>query len=150
MQNFRRRGRFGDEVGENDCSICYECVNDPVKTACNHTFCRGCLNRWLHRNPSCPTCRRDIQVSEATIQAQETEFNGPPDDDPRYLDVGEEQVGTDGNRWTVTTRRGRNVWAPVRTINGFAMRNLSNYGLTKKKNYSLKMISKMEKRIKQF
>ena len=33
---------------------------DPVTTPCGHAFCRGCLNRCLDHNASCPLCKTSL------------------------------------------------------------------------------------------
>jgi FtsZ-binding cell division protein ZapB len=51
------------------CSICARPFNDPVSTKCKnkkHTFCRHCIEDWIGRNPSCPTCRQELLVQDLT------------------------------------------------------------------------------------
>lgn len=45
-----------------DCPICYEgmAAKDTVKTCCNHSFHRLCLQQWVDTNPSCPLCRHTL------------------------------------------------------------------------------------------
>ncbi|KAF2490039.1 hypothetical protein BU16DRAFT_544377 [Lophium mytilinum] len=46
---------------------------DPVRTPCNHTFCRFCISRWLSEKPGCPNCRTPIPtpgLSHLRITAQ--------------------------------------------------------------------------------
>jgi len=43
-----------------ECSICFDKgwdIKKPVVTKCNHLFCEKCINAWLPRDVSCPTCR---------------------------------------------------------------------------------------------
>jgi hypothetical protein len=50
-------------VGE--CSICLsDCsIDDCHTTACNHTFHKKCMNKWLRRgHASCPLCRAQIDI----------------------------------------------------------------------------------------
>ena len=58
------------------CSICLEKLqelvniqnsndsskmNIPVKTICNHLYCRDCLFKWLTNNKSCPICKNEFE-----------------------------------------------------------------------------------------
>lgn len=33
----------------------------PKRLMCGHVFHHGCLLGWVRRQPTCPTCRRDVQ-----------------------------------------------------------------------------------------
>lgn len=48
-------GADSDSAAE-DCPMCLESFDDPVKTPCEHIFCRGCVAPWLVSGP-CPMCR---------------------------------------------------------------------------------------------
>jgi ankyrin repeat protein len=44
----------------NDCPICTERIGEDTGCTilpCGHFFCTACINQWLPRNNSCPTCR---------------------------------------------------------------------------------------------
>jgi SNF2-related domain/RING-type zinc-finger len=46
---------------EEECSICYQTFDRPVKTVCNHWFCQNCLKHALTVVSSqCPLCRRPL------------------------------------------------------------------------------------------
>ena len=47
------------------CSICLSDINitDMVgDLECNHVFCIGCIQEWADATPTCPICRRDINM----------------------------------------------------------------------------------------
>jgi len=50
-------------IGE-ECAICTETLNDQDNTkrldACGHKFHADCIKPWLHKQNSCPTCRRSV------------------------------------------------------------------------------------------
>jgi hypothetical protein len=40
------------------CVICRQPLQSPVSLpTCNHTFCKKCIEKWLERAHTCPTCR---------------------------------------------------------------------------------------------
>ena len=46
--------------GELKCALCMLPFQSPVSGECGHTFCADCLNPWLARQSTCPTCRLPI------------------------------------------------------------------------------------------
>ena len=42
------------------CIICRELLYNPVSLFCGHSFCQVCLNFWLEKDESCPSCRGTI------------------------------------------------------------------------------------------
>nr|AHA84138.1 E3 ubiquitin-protein ligase RMA1H1 [Phaseolus vulgaris] len=59
-----------------DCTICLECVQDPLVTLCGHLYCWPCIYKWLHyfqrtsigpvksnRDPQCPVCKAEVSQS---------------------------------------------------------------------------------------
>ena len=44
------------------CAICQQIVdlNESVITSCYHVFCSVCLETWMNRKKSCPTCQLDL------------------------------------------------------------------------------------------
>ncbi len=40
------------------CSICHDTMTKPVTLICQHSFCRGCLNKC--RSTECPLCRNEF------------------------------------------------------------------------------------------
>lgn len=53
------------------CSICLDesTPNEKefVRTTCNHTFCKECINRWLNMRHRCPVCNNDFNTNENTL-----------------------------------------------------------------------------------
>lgn len=39
------------------CIICRSTIIVGTLTACGHKYCKDCLEEWLKRNPTCPTCK---------------------------------------------------------------------------------------------
>uniref|UniRef100_A0A3P9Q8P0 Tripartite motif-containing protein 47-like n=1 Tax=Poecilia reticulata TaxID=8081 RepID=A0A3P9Q8P0_POERE len=54
-----------------DCSICLQLLDEPVTTACGHSFCKKCINtfwdtgRNLEGKYSCPQCRTTFSPKPA-------------------------------------------------------------------------------------
>lgn len=44
------------------CSICFESISshDMATLPCAHSFHEQCIDRWIHRTPSCPLCREPL------------------------------------------------------------------------------------------
>ena len=55
-----------------DCGICLRQVVRPKRTPCGHTFCGGCIERWLRTGvrPCCPFDRRPVRVGDLTDVAE--------------------------------------------------------------------------------
>mmetsp|Transcript_46944 Transcript_46944/g.110520 ORF Transcript_46944/g.110520 Transcript_46944/m.110520 type:complete len:81 (-) Transcript_46944:227-469(-) len=59
----------GDDA---NCMICLTPVQgreEALKLPCSHLFHRECASAWLHHNPSCPNCRRDLKEEEPQATA---------------------------------------------------------------------------------
>ncbi|KAF8373546.1 hypothetical protein PRIPAC_79975, partial [Pristionchus pacificus] len=39
------------------CAICHSIFVSPVMLSCGHSFCEPCVDSWLRKKHSCPTCR---------------------------------------------------------------------------------------------
>ncbi|XP_067320851.1 tripartite motif-containing protein 10-like [Anolis sagrei] len=55
-----------DMEEETNCSICIECLKDPVTVDCGHNFCRACITSYCEeqegiRDLECPLCKLRIQ-----------------------------------------------------------------------------------------
>jgi hypothetical protein len=72
-----------EEINDNDiCCICLDNlkhlndtnnqtnkqfkINMPVKTICNHLYCRECICKWLSKNKNCPVCKCEFEKDEET------------------------------------------------------------------------------------
>ena len=48
------------------CLICNEPFEQATSTPCDHTFCRLCIEQWLHKctdgNQTCPVCRHSLAM----------------------------------------------------------------------------------------
>ena len=65
-------------AAECECPICQELTSTPKTTSCNHTFCTGCLDRWLISNHTCPMCRTQIrEPTRGTGNTSGLTFNHP-------------------------------------------------------------------------
>ena len=42
------------------CSICFNLVEGPLLTTCQHIFCTACLQDWFETKPSCPSCTQEL------------------------------------------------------------------------------------------
>lgn len=49
---------------EQNCSICFEQLNNPSLTSCGHLFCKDCLDMCLQFKKSCPMCKTDLTGKE--------------------------------------------------------------------------------------
>jgi Ring finger domain len=56
-------------AGDRTCIICREEMRAAKKLHCGHMFHVRCLQSWLTRQPSCPTCRSAVDVSETATLA---------------------------------------------------------------------------------
>lgn len=64
--------RLAQLRGGEACAICLDDDDDTekVKTPCEHTFCRACLQKWLRQQCTCPLCRRDFSEEDPDWLAQ--------------------------------------------------------------------------------
>ncbi|KAK9830036.1 hypothetical protein WJX72_009324 [[Myrmecia] bisecta] len=47
-----------------ECTICLDSLERPVKTPCNHWFCRECISSVLNSLGNCPLCRLPLQAHQ--------------------------------------------------------------------------------------
>jgi hypothetical protein len=58
-----RRGEFAE--GPDSCTICLAAYQEEDwlrRLPCYHRFHRGCIDRWLQGNSSCPLCKQPVRV----------------------------------------------------------------------------------------
>lgn len=59
-----------------NCSICLDesTPNEKefVRTTCNHTFCKECINRWLNMRHRCPVCNNDFNENQNATDATDS------------------------------------------------------------------------------
>ena len=71
----RRRREMQANLTSDDwlCSICCECLLEPVVTPCGHAFDRACLRRWTDeargadREACCPICRTALPKTPLAV-----------------------------------------------------------------------------------
>lgn len=61
------------------CSICYsDIVSRSTPFTCQHSYCTQCINSWMERSPTCPTCRAGLSphntFTPSTIQSLESNY----------------------------------------------------------------------------
>ena len=48
------------------CGLCFDTAQDPITSACEHSFCRECVQEFLLREhdeaPGCPTCSKPLSI----------------------------------------------------------------------------------------
>jgi SWI/SNF-related matrix-associated actin-dependent regulator of chromatin subfamily A3 len=49
------------------CPICLDNLDQPVITACAHSYCRGCIEQVIERQHKCPLCRAEINDNTALV-----------------------------------------------------------------------------------
>ena len=55
----RENTRQHEASSENNCAICLENkMTNPESLPCGHTFCSACIDDWLKRKPTCPSCNK--------------------------------------------------------------------------------------------
>ncbi|KAJ5657727.1 uncharacterized protein N7484_001376 [Penicillium longicatenatum] len=49
------------------CAICLDNFDQPVITACAHSYCKGCIEEVIERQHKCPLCRADIKDNQSLV-----------------------------------------------------------------------------------
>ena len=60
-----------------ECAICYTTtdIDNRFTTQCNHSFCNGCITKWLLAKDDCPMCRATLCPSAETESDDEDDDN---------------------------------------------------------------------------
>ena len=59
--NIFKIGSFWDINEENICAICNKAKKEKTQNdACRHSFCYGCILKWVRIKNICPICKRTI------------------------------------------------------------------------------------------
>ena len=59
--------QFVNEVDEEyKCGICFNVLDQPHSCQDGHTFCKGCITRWVENKQECPTCRAKLKIKSLT------------------------------------------------------------------------------------
>lgn len=73
--------------GDRTCIICREEMQSAKKLECGHIFHARCLQSWLKRQLSCPTCRATIDVNSPAGRSNNArnarQENAAPNNQPR-------------------------------------------------------------------
>ncbi|KAI2092166.1 hypothetical protein LOZ36_000626 [Ophidiomyces ophidiicola] len=71
---------------QESCPICLDNLNQPVITACAHTFDFACIEQVIERQHKCPMCRADIRDTSDLVHPAVT-----LGEDPSAIDVDPEE-----------------------------------------------------------
>ncbi|PRP86023.1 SNF2 superfamily RAD5 protein [Planoprotostelium fungivorum] len=67
IANLRTVAAQGVRYCDETCAECVEPVDNAMVTLCGHIFCKSCLEPALQMSPSCPICRRNLNVTSDVI-----------------------------------------------------------------------------------
>lgn len=76
---------MGDNIKEEECSICYDTINKPVMTDCGHLFCNDCLEMSLGYKLECPQCRKPLDKNKVYTITKKKDI---PKNDPLIVKYG--------------------------------------------------------------
>ncbi len=63
-----------DEIDlEQNCSICFDTMQNPSLTSCGHMFCKNCLDMCLKVKKSCPMCKANLEGKEIYLVESKVE-----------------------------------------------------------------------------
>ncbi|PLN82064.1 putative SNF2 family helicase [Aspergillus taichungensis] len=67
---------------QDTCPICLDTLEQPVITACAHSFDRGCIEQVIERQHKCPMCRADIENTDTLVSPAVNMGESVDDDEP--------------------------------------------------------------------
>jgi len=73
-----------DEIDlEQNCSICFDTLNNASLTPCGHIFCKECLEMCLQVKKRCPMCKADLSGKEiySVDSKKDDESESEPEED---------------------------------------------------------------------
>jgi hypothetical protein len=103
-----------EELAEGDrtCIICREEMRAAKKLNCGHMFHVRCLQSWLKRQLSCPTCRSAVDVSESATPAGANR--------PGQAGAGQDDAGNNNNNNNAQAANNGAARPPLPPWAGFA------------------------------
>ncbi|CAH1792993.1 unnamed protein product, partial [Owenia fusiformis] len=61
------------------CIICFGTLNDPKSISCGHSFCKGCIGKWMGEHKAkgndrypCPVCNKQLEIPKNGADAYGT------------------------------------------------------------------------------
>jgi len=69
LNNYQRYLKNSHHIGDENCPICYEPLNEIDKTMliCGHQICLDCIFHSLANNNECPICREHINLNKIIL-----------------------------------------------------------------------------------
>lgn len=55
------------ELGDNDCPVCFEVMQEPTSLPCGHRVCHGCFEMWANLSNHCPFCKRPMEDVQTVL-----------------------------------------------------------------------------------
>ena len=56
-----------EDTVEENCSICFDELDNPTLTSCGHIFCKECLDACLNIKKNCPLCKADLKGKDVYL-----------------------------------------------------------------------------------
>ena len=64
----------------NVCAICFE-EKQLSLTKCGHIYCKDCVTEWVNKRHNCPTCKKELNMSDVFLIKKEGEKEDKKVDD---------------------------------------------------------------------